>query len=57
MWDMSFVFKNVEWIHWITTQISRLLKIKSLTTIFKVAGYFSAECVRSLEEHTKKNWK
>ena len=32
----------------------RLLKIKSLTTIFKVAGYFSAEYVRSLEEHTQK---
>ena len=30
----------------------RLLKIKSLTTIFKVAGYFSAEY--SLEEHTQK---
>ena len=49
-----------EWMHWITIQISRLLtEIKSLTTIFKVAGYFSAACVRSLEEQQQqqKNWK
>ena len=39
---------------YITTQMWQLLKIKSLTTIFKVAGYFSAEYVRSLEEHTQK---
>ena len=37
---------------WITSLIWWLLK--SLTTIFKLAGYFSAECTRSLEEHTKK---
>ena len=27
-----------------------------LTTIFKVAGYFSTECVRSVEEHTHNTW-
>ena len=35
-------------------KIRSLLKIKSLT-IFKVAGYFSVECMRSVEEH-KQNW-
>ena len=35
---------------WITGLIWRPLKIKSLTTIFKLSGYFSAECTRSREE-------
>ena len=33
------------------------MQIKSLTAIFKVAGYFSTECVRGLEEHTHKKRK
>ena len=37
---------------WITSHIWWFMYIKRLTTIFKVAGYFSTECVRSLEEHT-----
>ena len=42
---------------WITGLIWRPLKIKSLTTIFKLSGYFSVECTRSREEHSKKYWK
>ena len=38
---------------WISGLIWRPLKIKSLTTIFKLSGYFSAECTRSREEHSK----
>ena len=34
-------------------KIGSLLKIKSLT-IFKEAGYFSVECMRSVEEHINK---
>ena len=51
MWEMSFkngctVYHN--------SNVATLDENQSLTTIFKVAGYFSAEYVRSLEEHTQK---
>ena len=54
MSEMSFVFKNgcmyvLGHYSYMVTPVNQ-----SLTTIFKVAGYFSGECVRSLEEHIKK---
>ena len=51
---MGFVYKSGCIYVLITCLIWWLLKIKSLTKIFKVAGYVSARCVCSLEEHTKK---
>ena len=54
MWEMSFVFKN-ECMYGLDHQSYKMiLKIKSLTIIFEVAGYFSTECVKSLEEQTQK---
>ena len=51
---MSFVFKNgCMYECWMSNRIWWFLKIKNLTAIFKVARYFSARCVRRLEEHTK----
>ena len=38
---------------WMSNRIWWFLEIKNLTAIFKVARYFSARCVRRLEEHTK----
>ena len=54
MWEMSFVFKNGCMYVLDHYSYMVILTIKRLTTIFKVAEYFSAECVRSLEEHTQK---
>ena len=51
---MGFVYKSGCIYVLITSLIWWLLKIKSLTKICKVAGYVSARCVCSLEEHTKK---
>ena len=54
MWEMSFVFKNgCIYECWMSNRIWWFLKIKNFTAIFKVARYFSARCVRRLEEHTK----
>ena len=52
---MSFVFKNgCICVCWIGSLVLYVDSWKSSLTIIKVARYFSAECVRSLEEHKEK---
>ena len=52
MWEMSFAFKNG--CVYLLDHLSYTATLESLTTIFKLAGYFSAKCARRLEEHLKK---
>ena len=52
MWEMSFVFKNgcVYVLDWITLENQKYYNIQ-------LAGYFSVECIRSVEQHKKKKKK